>query len=346
VDRYAREILSEIDQLISECHPLAAGLSLNLLCPAGALEKSPFVNIPLQSLPNAPGHVWEQLVLPRNVRGGLLSLCNSGPLASRKQIVCIHDVNTRLVPESYDSLFRMAYRFLHPALGRRAMRIVTVSRFSQTAMARLGVASLEKIQVIHCGREHALHWNPDHCSVADLDLSEPFILLVGSKAPHKNAVVIYSIAAKLAAIGIHVLVAGGEDANVYARGVAGLPPPSVRFLGKVNDDDLALLYRRALCLALPSKTEGFGLPALEAMTLGCPVVSSDAGALPELCGDAVLYAPPNDSQAWLAAIERIAAEATLRERLASAGRKRSEVFSWRDGAKRFLQLMLTIDSAS
>ena len=79
------------------------------------------------------------------------------------------------------------------------------------------------------------------------------------------------------------------------------------------------------------------------MALGCPVVSSDAASLPEVCGEAALYAPPNDGLAWLAAIERIAAEPTLRQRLASAGRKRAKAFSWQQGAEKYLALMLAIE---
>ena len=119
VDRYALEILAHMDALIGAQHPLTLGLALEILCPAVAMKTSPFANIPLRRLPNAPGHLWEQCILPRYLRGGgLLNLCNTGPVTLKKQIVCIHDVNSRLVPESYGLMFRMVYRVLIPALGR------------------------------------------------------------------------------------------------------------------------------------------------------------------------------------------------------------------------------------
>ena len=103
-------------------------------------------------------------------------------------------------------------------------------------------------------------------------------------------------------------------------------PPNVKHLGRVHDNDLAFLYQNALCLAFPSRAEGFGLPVLEAMALGCPVVSSNAASLPEVCGDAALYAPPSNPSAWLDAIGQIAGEPTLRRRLADAGHKRAVAF--------------------
>jgi glycosyltransferase involved in cell wall biosynthesis len=343
VDRYALEILRAMDALIGEGHPLADGITLDLLCPPGATQAIPFANIPLRVLPSAPGHLWEQFILPHYARGGLLSLCNAGPLAVKKQIVCIHDTNIRLAPESYGLLFRSVYRLLQPALGRRVAQIATVSRFSQETIARFGIRRADRIAVIHDGYEHVLNWQAERSSLKQADLPQTFVLAVGSKAPHKNVGILYSIAADLAARGIHILVAGGGDALVYAREHNGQLPSNVRHLGRVSDDDLAFLYRRALCLAFPSRTEGFGLPVLEAMALGCPVISSDAASLPEVCGEAAFYASPNDGAAWLAAIGRIAAEPTLREGLASVGPKRAKAFSWRQGAEKYLGLMHALD---
>jgi glycosyltransferase involved in cell wall biosynthesis len=261
----------------------------------------------------------------------------------KKQIVCIHVTNIRLAPESYGLVFRTVYRVLQPALGRRVAQIATVSRFSQKTIAQFGIRPADEIVVIHDGYEHVLEWKADRSRLGQSDLPRPFVLLVGSKAPHKNVAILFSIAADLAARGIHILVAGGGDAHVYAREHDGQLPPNVRHLGRVTDDDLAFLYRQALCLVFPSRTEGFGLPVLEAMALGCPVISSDAASLPEVCGEAALYAPPDDGAAWLAAIGEISAEPTLRERLANAGPKRAKAFSWRTGAEKYLELMLALD---
>lgn len=339
VDRYAFEILKAIDSLIGDGHPLAAGLKLEILCPTGAVEVSPFVNIGLRLLPSAPGHIWEQFILPGFVTGGLLSLCNTGPVSVRKQIACIHDVNSRIAPESYSLPFRTLYRLLHPALGRRAAQIVTVSEFSKNELIRFGIAPTNRITVIHDGYEHVLGWNAGRSSLRGKGLPNPFVLLVGSKAPHKNVAIIYSIAAELAAHGIHLLVTGGQNTSVYAAEKTGELPPTVKHLGRVSDDDLAFLYQNALCLAFPSRTEGFGLPALEAMAFGCPVVSTTAASLPEVCGDAAIYSAPDDAAGWLSAIVRLASDPVLRKRLKEDGLNRATQFLWRAGGGKYLELM-------
>ena len=346
VDRYAFEILKAMDSLITEGHPLARGLQIELLCPAGGVNSSPFQTIPLRLLPKAPGHVWEQCILPMYVRGGLVSLCNTGPLAIERQIVCIHDVNTRLAPASYSAAFRTIYRILEPALGRRAQQITTVSRFSKDMLKQFGVVSGRKITVIYDGHEHVFRWDASKSAMRDLDLRRPYVLAVGSKALHKNLEIVYSAAIDLAAKDIQVFMTGGHNFDVFARGLEFVVPPNVRHLGRVNDDDLAFLYGHALCLVFPSKTEGFGLPAAEAMALGCPVISSDAASLPEVCGSAAIYAKPDAPESWVDGICKLANSASLRKQLIGAGRERVKMFSWRAGAAKYLELMYAIDSQS
>ena len=180
VDRYAMEILSAMDRLLVEQHPLTKELELEVLCPALG-TKSPFTNIPLRKVPKAPGHLWEQLILPRFVRGGLLSLCNTGPMTVSKQIVCIHDMNIRLAPESYGFVFRAVNRLQQRVLGWRAARIVTVSRFSRESIAGFRIRPPDEIEVIHNGYEHVLEWKAGCSKLAGLDLPRPFVLLIGIK---------------------------------------------------------------------------------------------------------------------------------------------------------------------
>jgi glycosyltransferase involved in cell wall biosynthesis len=139
-------------------------------------------------------------------------------------------------------------------------------------------------------------------------------------------------------LGLDIWVAG--TSGTYFSAVDSSPAPeNVRMLGFVADDDLAALYGQALCFAFPSLTEGFGLPVLEAMALGCPVVASDAASLPELCGEAALLADPKSPRDWLGQIGRLKADPGLAQDLHAKGLRQAQRFSWKAGAKAYLDLI-------
>jgi glycosyltransferase involved in cell wall biosynthesis len=115
------------------------------------------------------------------------------------------------------------------------------------------------------------------------------------------------------------------------------------WLGRVSNDELAALLKDSLCLAFPSYVEGFGLPALEAMALGCPVVASDRASIPEVCGTAALYAAPDDRAAWLGHFLRLQSDAALRLDLTEKGRARAKHFSWRQSAQLYLNLITHLE---
>ena len=127
---------------------------------------------------------------------------------------------------------------------------------------------------------------------------------------------------------------GCRSANPpHARGA------NLHLLGRVSDDDLANLYAHALCLAFPSRSEGFGLPLLEAMALGCPIIAAPIPSSREVCGDGALYAGADDGEAWLRAIERVAQSANLRAEMVGQGRIRAQAYSWRETALGYLNLV-------
>src|SRR5262249_18471409 len=137
-------------------------------------------------------------------------------------------------------------------------------------------------------------------------LQRPYILLLGSSAKHKNVGIVLAQAPALNQAGIDIVIAGGSS-SIFAADSAAIRQSNVQPLGFGGCDELAALYRRAMCLVFPSKTEGFGIPPLEAMALGCPVISSDAASLKEVGGDAVMYVDPDEGGGWRQAIVAVLA---------------------------------------
>ncbi|ESZ67744.1 glycosyl transferase [Mesorhizobium sp. L103C119B0] len=342
VQRYAREIISALDSLLAGRGPLARDLKVELLAPPGAHDLLDLSAINVRTLGSFGGHAWEQAVLPARLGGGLLSLCNTGPLSVRRHILCIHDVNTRICPQSYSLPFRLLYRTLIPALGKTALKITTVSQYSAGELMRHGVSSASKIEVIGNGHEHSLRWVPRHSdrtrSVAGLRT----IVVLGSSIPHKNIGLILGLQDRLGSAGLQVAVVGASASRVFSR-IDYKSAPNVVWLGRTSDAELAALLQDSLCLAFPSLVEGFGLPPLEAMSLGCPVVMSDRASLPEIGGDAVLYAAPDNADAWFDCFMRLQQNEGLRRDLSSRGRARAARFSWTASAQRYLELMACAD---
>jgi glycosyltransferase involved in cell wall biosynthesis len=344
VQRYAYEIVAALDALLPKNGDAPARTGLRLLVPPAADMSMPLCNIEISRAPFGSGHAFDQFVVPF-YGAGVLSLGNLGPVLAHKHIVCIHDANTFILPDSYSRSFGLAYRTLLPWVGRRASRVATVSTFSAEMLVRYGICRSEKIFIAPNGHEHVLRWDPTRAQLSFFDaIRRPYVLLLGSRAKHKNVEVILNQAQALDAAGIDVVVAG-PAIGIFAAQTAAETHPNVHHLGFVDDDALAKLYENAMCLVFPSRTEGFGIPPLEAMTLGCPVISSNAASLVEVGGDAVLYVSPDDGDQWREAIIGLHQNQGLRADLSERGRKRSKLFSWKRSAELYLEEMLRLSQA-
>ena len=336
VQRYAHEIVTALDEILSDQGDPAKLPALRLVLPPGVAAKPALSKIGICQTSFGAGHTWDQLVLPLYARSEVLSLGNFGPILARNHIVCIHDANTFIQPESYSRAFGLAYRTLLPLIGRRATRVATVSRFSADMLVKYGICRREKLFVAPNGHEHALRWDPDRARLPLLDsLRRPYVLLLGSSARHKNVDVIFNQAQGLDEAGIDVVVVGAPS-SVFSANAPAFQRSNVHYAGYVGDDDLAALYGGALCLVFPSKIEGFGIPPLEAMTRGCPVVSSNAASLVEVGGDAVAYVDPDRSDLWRDAIVGLSKNPDLRATMIARGRKRATLFSWKRSAQSYL----------
>jgi glycosyltransferase involved in cell wall biosynthesis len=341
VQRYAREIVSAMDTLLQD-ERWGASLTAKIIVPSAGAHCLDLRAIRTQTaFGRVGGPVWTQCLLPILSRGVLLSLGNIGPVISSNQIICIHDLNTYLAPDSYSRAFRYYYRIILPLLAKRAARVVTVSKFSARMLDEFKLCPPEKITIIPNGHEHVERWRPERSAYASsLSGNRPFVFVLGSRALHKNVQILFDIARDLDALGLDILVAGAP--NRFFSPVEQSAAPNVRMLGFVTDDDLAALYHRAFCFAFPSLTEGFGLPALEAMALGCPVIVSGCASLPEVCGNAALYADPKSPRAWLDQIKRLLIDPDLAATLRASGRRQAACYSWTKSARLYLDMIMSL----
>lgn len=292
------------------------------------------------------GHAWEQTDLPRaRPDAWLLSLCNMGPMLRHRQAVVIHDTLFIDHPESFSRAFRWWYRLVLTVLGRRAAVVFTVSEFSRASLERQGLVPPGKTHVLRLGVDH-LRDLPVDASILERVGVRPngYLLAIGSLARHKNLTTLIDAFVDAELDGIDLVIAGGGNSRVFQD--AGLrQAPNIRYTGRIDDAALKGLYAHALAFACPSISEGFGLPPLEAMTFGCPVVATTGGAVPEVCGDAALYADPHDRGAWRDALRRIAGDAALRETLGARATERAARFTWRAAATQVLDVLERAEQA-
>ena len=338
VQRFAMEITRSLDALAAEVPP-SERPDATLLVPPGNKGVAGFSQIRTREIGHLTGHLWEQFVLPAHVRGQVLvNLGNTCPLTIRRQIVVIHDAGIYAVPESYGARFRRLNRLQHKAILRLGIRIATVSQFSRTEIARYLGIDPSTIALLTEGAEHIMRTPPADDTIEHHALgNRRFILAVGSLAPHKNLSALAPAADFLTTQGMELVVAGGANRRIFADGAA--PQPSIRHIGKVTDGELRALYEHASGFVFPSLYEGLGLPALEAMACGCPVMAANIGALSETCGEAALYFDPRDPMQLVVLLRELMASPDLQARLREKGRARAARFTWRQAAERLLGII-------
>ncbi|MCS6920639.1 MAG: glycosyltransferase family 4 protein [Elioraea sp.] len=328
VQRVARELITAADTLAVEGRWPAT----RLVAPARTALLS-LRGIAVETVGPLSGQAWEQIVLPRAVRGTwLLNLGNTAPLALRaRQTVLIHDAGAFDTPDSYSLAFRTWYRVLQRGLARLGARIVTVSQFSRLRIAAALRLDPATIAVIPEGAEHILRERADR-SILERNGLVPsrYVLAVGTGAAHKNLSLLAAARGFLAERGLALAVAGRSDPAVFRP--AGALEGAIA-VGRVSDGALRALYENAAALLFPSRYEGFGLPPLEAMACGCPVIAGNAGAVPEVVGEDALLVPPEDARALVAALDRLLGDASLANRLREGGRRRAARFTWRAAAE-------------
>ncbi len=317
-----QRVATEVSKRIKVLRP-----KTRFLTPKGVLFPELAEFLGAEVVGNRTGHLWEQLELPRYARHGtLLGMTNTGPLFHPRQVVILHDASPFAVPEAYSLAFRSWYRILFTTLGRTARQIITDSHFSERELTRYARIPVGKQQVVYLGKEHVLEHMSDPGILTRHGLTGPYLLAVGSNSPHKNFARLLGALALLGETPFRIVIAGGSNTRVHGEGLK--LPKSVTHVGYVSDGELRALYENATGFIHPAYYEGFGIPPLEAMTLGCPVLVSNAASLPEVCGDAALYFDPYSETDIAGKIGQFMQDTTLQARLREAGQKQAERFSW------------------
>jgi len=336
VQRYARETILCLDEL------LANGEQENgrwrLLVPRGTPTPT-FRHIFVEPVGRLRGHLWEQLELPWRSRNGLLfSFGLTGPLAHGRQIITVHDAAIMRIPEAYGWRFRLWHRFLVRRLVSRVPWTIAVSRFSAAEVVECYGAPAECVRVATEGWQHLDRVKPDESILDRYGLrGEPFALAVSSPTPNKNFSAIAQAIRILGNSAPLCVVAGVADPSIFRA--AGIGSDSMVRLGYVSDEALKALYQRASCFIFPSFYEGFGIPPLEAMSCGCPVLASTAPAVREVCDDVPLYFDPRRPEELALRIREVFADPALRARMSSNGLERARLYSWMESARLNLQVI-------
>jgi len=306
--------------------------------------------------------LWEQIGLPiaSKCDGVHLLHCpaNTGPVLTPskvKLVVTIHDVIYLLprnfLPDSpsiYQRLGRLYRCLIVPIIARKADAIITVSHCSRRDILRFLDVSPERVHVVYEAPGDHFRKLPDEREVTRVrtryGIRGPFILALGGVDPRKNTTRILESFSKFKT----------RSRSNYQLVIVGLPEAARRQFGHmasrmrvaedvimtdfVPENDLVALYNGADLFVYPSLYEGFGLPVLEAMACGTPVITSTSGSLPEVAGESAVFVDPNDTEALVNAIEQVLTDRDLRQRLVEQGLRHVSKFSWERAAREVLKI--------
>lgn len=294
------------------------------------------------------GHAWEQFVLPFKLGRSLLwSPSNTGPLLVKNQVVTIHDTVPLDHPEWLNPRFARWHRFLVPRLARRAKKIIAISNFTKTRIIETCNVPENKISVVYNGVDK--RFNPEEPEVIEKAKkkmgigSARYILSLGSIEPRKNLTRLIQAWRQIESTipdDIWLVLAGGAGAKrIYENVELENLPARVLVPGHVEDNLLPALYSGAIAMAYVSLYEGFGLPALEAMACGCPVITSNTTALPEVVGHAAFTVNPHEVSDIAEKLLQIIYNKDLRIELSQIGKERASEFSWEKTAEKTLNIL-------
>ena len=337
--RTGRELCAAFDQLLD--HKRFSAVKMKILAPKGASKTISLRNIPVDEVGQAKGILWEQVEFPYFLgKRYSLNFTSTAPVAKRYGCVVVHDAQFVSMPKSHGWKSTALYKTVTPAVASRYRTIIAPSAYAKDEVLRYAVCRRDDINVVHNGGDHVLRREHDRTTLAHFGLtSGSYILAISQVHFHKNIRTLFKAVEKDPFLAQRLILVGSASLEDF-RNAGVAVPDGVRFLGRLPDSQLVELLSKARMFLFPSTTEGFGLPPLEAMYLGCPTICSNAGAMPEVCSDGALFASPLDAEDWHKQITHLWNSEEARDQLSLRGRKRAFNHTWLKAAEAYLGLIL------
>jgi len=336
--RVAREITSAFDDLIKE--EKYRHLELCVYAPRGARDRIALKNIEVREIGWNQGALWEQIDLPLHVGNSYcIHFTGTAPLILKNGCVVIHDAQFFSTPQSHGLKSRILYGFVTPIVARRYKTIVTVSQYALKEILNYNICKRSDVHLIPNSGDHVRRIEPDYGVINTLGLKKNQFMLSNSYVhKHKNVKTLFDAIDNNPDMCAKLVLFGSSTRESYKNFGIDVPD-GVHFLGRISDQQMVALIEYARMFLFPSTTEGFGLPPLEAMTLGCPTICSLAGAMPEICSDGALYASPQDPEDWRRQIDRLWNSDEEWQYWSEAGLRQSSLYSWRRSGEKYLDLI-------
>lgn len=290
------------------------------------------------------GTLWEQITLPIAARSmTLVNLCNTNPIIKRRQVVMVHDMAVYDVPRAFSRKFLLWYRLCFSILPRMEPTILTVSTFSKKRICHHMKIPESRIAVVTPGADHLDRVVSNPAIAERLYLvKDAYCVIVGSLDPRKNLQCALEAIDRLEHLPhVKFVIVGGRNPRVFNSEHGERTEHSKRVLwaGFVSDGELKALYENAGCLVFPSLYEGFGLPPLEAMYCGCPVIASSRTSIPEACGDAAMYCDATSADDIAEKVSLMMTDDWLRQRYRAKGLAHAREYRWEHSAQKLLDIL-------
>ncbi len=264
----------------------------------------------------------------------------SSPFINCKSIMTIHDLNHLELPQMYSRFHKYYYKYIVKPSALKCNKVITVSNFSKLQIMNWLNCDDNKIEVTYNGVDKK------YCKIDDAiqlekvkkayNLTEKFILYIGNLKPHKNLETLLK-SMKIIKSNVVLVVNGKENDRIKEFIEERNLQNKVRFIGYVEEEDLPILLNLAKIFVFPSLYEGFGLPPLEAMACGCPVICSNKSSLPEVVGDAALLFNPLDEEELSEKIDQVIQDEKLYNDMRNKGMVQATKFNWEDMVRKTLK---------